>query len=516
MSEEILIWPSTKINNGVTKEAKLAFIGTLLYFSLLSSGVWAGATSYYHPTDGTPLQWQTDSDGKATIEYLVDAGGLGRLTHEQSLQLLQAAMAIWEAEANVEFVYSGTTNEIIDGNNYRDYLVVDESICTDSSTAERVENALQFDRISIIGFDNTANTIMNDADGLSGSGNAVGRTDITCISGTNADPQFITSAQIILNGAYLDGVAGPPDLTVNTMVGVIVHELGHFIGLDHSSANQVLDQMIDSGALDEDTYARYVPTMESTLVVHEDMATLNPDDIAAAQSLYPFADSPTSLVSGNVTDAENSDFRGAQMEMRNIDDPLCEVFSFVSGKQCTPLKIVEGGSTTIVASVCGNDSTNTGQFFLRAIPSGNYTLSAQEVIDYYKGGVIPPFSTEFPIDELVGEAEFYNATDLATEDFDSRTLITVTDAEDLSDLTITLSSTVADGDGEENLIPIDFFSTTNGFTDSLTVTGSRCQPNTVDYAALIGVEELVGSDDGEDDGSDDTTSSAGGCSLIIQ
>src|SRR3990167_316405 len=162
MSEEILIWPSTKINNGVTKEAKLAFIGTLLYFSLLSSGVWAGATSYYHPTDGTPLQWQTDSDGKATIEYLVDAGGLGRLTHEQSLQLLQAAMAIWEAEANVEFVYSGPTNEIIDGNNYRDYLVVDESICTDSSTAESVENALQFDRISIIGFDNTANTIMND------------------------------------------------------------------------------------------------------------------------------------------------------------------------------------------------------------------------------------------------------------------------------------------------------------------------------------------------------------------
>jgi len=224
------------------------------------------------------------------------------------------------------------------------------------------------------------------------------------------------------------------------------------------------------------------------------------------------------MVTGNITDSENADFRGAQLELRNTDDPLCEVFSFISGKQCTTLYFNSGGSIGIVGSRCGNDqdiSTNTGQFFLRAIPSGTYTLSAQEVIDDYKGGVIHPFPTEFPIDELVGEAEFYNDSDLASEDFDSRTLITVTDDEDLSDLTITLSSSTADGDGEENLISLDFFSATNGFTDSLTVTGSRCQPNTIDYAALIGVEELVGTDDGSDDGEDDTSSSAGGCSLIL-
>jgi len=482
------------------------------------TALWAGSTSYYHPSTGTPLQWETDADGKATIHYTVDAGGLGRLTHDQTLQLLQAAMAIWEAAANVEFIYDGTTAEAIDENNYRDYLVVDESICTDDSTAESVENSLQFDRISVIAFDNTeGSTILDDADGLGGTGTSEsGLTNTTCISGSNADPEFITSAQIIFNGAFIDGVAGPADLTVNEMTATMVHELGHFIGLDHTSANQVLVDALRAGELDEDDYAIYMPTM-AVLYTTEHRATLNPDDIAAAQALYPFADSPTSLVSGNITDSENADFRGAQLELRTIDDPLCEVYSFVSGKQCTPL-YVNGGDilSSLSGTRCGDTSTNTGQFSLRAIPSGNYTLSAQEVIDDYKGGVIHPFSTEFPIDELVSEAEFYNDADLATEDFDSRTLITVTDDEDLDGLDITLSSSTADGDGEENLISLDFFSTTNGFTNSLTVTDSRCQPNTIDYAALIGVEELVGSDDGEDDGSDDTSSSAGGCSLVMK
>ena len=89
--------------------------GFLLLLSLFpTTATWAGATSYYHPSTGTPLQWETDADGKATIHYTVDAGGLGRLTHDQTLQLLQAAMAIWEAAANVEFIYDGTTAEAID------------------------------------------------------------------------------------------------------------------------------------------------------------------------------------------------------------------------------------------------------------------------------------------------------------------------------------------------------------------------------------------------------------------
>ena len=173
--------------------AFLIVLANLVVLPLLQ----AGSTSYYHPSSGTPLQWETDADGKATIHYIVDAGGLGRLTHDQALQLLQAAMDIWEAAANIEFVYDGTTDTAITLDNYETYLVVNESICTDDSTVSTVENNLQFNRISVIGFDNTDRQILDDADGLSGNGNALGRTDITCISGTNAAPQFITSSPII-------------------------------------------------------------------------------------------------------------------------------------------------------------------------------------------------------------------------------------------------------------------------------------------------------------------------------
>lgn len=502
----------------------------ILYCILL--GAWAGlstvpaplyaeATMYYHPSNGTPLQWETDSNGKATIHYIVDAGGLGRLTHTQALQLLQAAMEVWEAAANIEFVFDGTTDQAITADNYQDYLVVDETICTDNCTdLEDAENSIQFDRTSIIGFDNTDREILDDADGLAGSGNSFGQTNITSISGTNADPGFITSAQIIFDGKSIDGVTGDgaTELTVNKYAAIMIHELGHFIGLDHTSVNQTLNQAITAGEINESNYAKFVPTMEANRVLHQDLATLNPDDIAAAQALYPFSDSPTTTVSGNITDSNDSDFRGAQMELRSTDDPLCEVYSFISGKQCTPL-YVNGGDilSSLSGSRCSSTSTNTGQFFLRAIPSGTYVLSAQEVIDDYKGGVIHPFSTEFPISELIGDAEFYNENDLTSEDYNYRTSLIIDGTTDLSDLTLILSSSTADGDGSENLIPIDFFSTTNGFGDSLTAATSRCQPNTVDYAALIGIEELV-DDDSNDDSTDNNgsseTSSTGGCSLV--
>jgi hypothetical protein len=143
---------------------------------------------------------------------------------------------------------------------------------------------------------------LDDADGLSGSGSASGRTDITCISGTNERPQFITSAQIILNGGYLDGLAGPADFTVNEMQGIIVHELGHFLGLDHTSTNQSLLSAIDAGTVNEDDYATFIPVMDASFI-HEDQSTLNPADIAAIQALYPLSDSPTSMVTGTVTDS---------------------------------------------------------------------------------------------------------------------------------------------------------------------------------------------------------------------
>ena len=106
---------------------KFVVVAVLFVFMLVMTPLYAGSTLYYHPSTGEQLKWDTsrddDEDGIPEIHYLVDAGGLGRLTHDQALQLLQAAMSVWEAVAKIEFVYDGDLPEEIMNNNYYDYLV---------------------------------------------------------------------------------------------------------------------------------------------------------------------------------------------------------------------------------------------------------------------------------------------------------------------------------------------------------------------------------------------------------
>ena len=61
------------------------------------------------------------------------------------------------------------------------------------------------------------------------------------------------------------------------------------------------------GQVDESEFARFLPTMAS-VNVSEDQVTLNPDDIAAIQALYPLNDSPVSQVNGEVRDATDAAF----------------------------------------------------------------------------------------------------------------------------------------------------------------------------------------------------------------
>ncbi len=498
------------------------WLGTLL---LLPFGAGAGSYFYYHPETGDPLQWEPDANGHVHIAYTVDAGFLGRLTHDQAVSLFEMAMGAWEEVANVEFISDPelpVTPEVITLDNYKDYLVVDEHICGDNDQEDDARNTLQWQRKSVIGFDNTNREIIDDVDGLGGNGNAYGITNTTCIDGTSSDPRFLTSAQVVLDGAAINGTSqdSVSDITVNRYFGTMIHELGHFLGLDHASTNQALAQAIDEGELDKEQYARYLSTMSIILAQHEDRATLNPDDIAAIQALYPLPTSPISTVSGTITDASGQPFRGANLELRNIDDPLCEVFSFVSGKECTPLYVWGGDILSGISGTrCGSSSPNTGSFLFRAIPPGRYILEVSEVLDEYKGGVIHPFpNDDRAIPELPGEAEFYNTNDQAVEDPYAYTIIEVTDGSHTTDITVTLSNTVPDGDGIENVIPYTYYLDNPDFGDSLENPNSRCQPNTTDYAAAIGVEELVGVSTTPPPSTPNTSSASGGggCSLSVE
>src|SRR5262249_40513355 len=108
--------------------------------------------------------------------------------------------------------------------------------------------------------------------------------DATVFDGSQANPGNIRQGFIILgllNGGNVKG-------TINKWEAVILHEVGHLLGLAHPSVNQEI--FID----DNVSMFNLMPTMIPGLT-DESTAVLNPDDIAGINSLYPPTASPTDL-----------------------------------------------------------------------------------------------------------------------------------------------------------------------------------------------------------------------------
>jgi hypothetical protein len=98
----------------------------------------------------------------------------------------------------------------------------------------------------------------------------------------------ITGASIVMNGAFFDGIGLPESpedaVSLTAYKATAMHEVGHFLNLDHSVVNH---EIAADGDPDNDIY---LPTMYPTAVDDDEaLATLNPDDQSNISVLYPDA-----------------------------------------------------------------------------------------------------------------------------------------------------------------------------------------------------------------------------------
>ena len=232
----------------------------------------------------------------------------------------------------------------------------------------------------------------------------------------------ITGASIIINGAFYDGVglpASPEDVSLGGLKAAMVHEIGHFINLDHTAVNEEL-------ALDDNAGNDvYVPSMFPIAVQDEAaLADTNPDDELAAVNLYP-PGPPTRTIQGSVSFA-GVPFQGANVVIRKGSDPLMSAYSIVSGGLFFPCNAGSACDPCTTACNPGNPPSQ-GAFSVDFFPpGGDYRVCVEQLDTRFSpmnGTFVGPLATP-PI--VPGPEECFGAAESGTQADDPDDASTVT------------------------------------------------------------------------------------------
>jgi Matrixin len=401
--------------------------------------------------DGQPFTW---NPARMPIQYRVDPGpmavtssGTTVISHADGVTRLQGMFAVWQSvpTAAVSFANAGP---LLSAGTY---------------TGGDVNSMGQLN--ALIGSCQSAaqNPVIFDADGALIAALGLPPEIIGYASGCALDEStgYLTGAAIILNGKMQDGVSvnsTPPnyELSTNQFDEVIVHEMGHFLGLDHSQTN--LDILTNNQyPCDVDELAGSAlmfPELLCQARKDAGLPVLAPDDVAWISTLYPGPGYASSYgtISGRIFFPDGiSQVQGANVIARRVDDPntpedesLRVAVSAISGYLFTGNP---GQSVTASMSDPTEDNTNGAKagsrnaqligYYQIPVPPGTYTVEVESI---YSGFIsesgIGPLDPPVPIPE---SGEFWNQDESAFDFLPQRDTITVHAGDNITDVDIILN-----------------------------------------------------------------------------
>jgi hypothetical protein len=324
-----------------------------LFALFLSAPVMAGGPLVLEGPNGhVPAKYKDPR-----IEFNIESGDLGFRDNTAADLLVNEALNIWNniITSTVTITQGNDVPVDIDETNFNRYIPDPFNSAIHNDT----------DGLNPIVYDHDGSII----DAFFGVGQGTG-TDATVVG-------FAASSIIISTSFFTEGFAvinGNVDLPINSnqLKLIIAHEIGHYLGLDHSQANiNNTEAFTDRCPTDDDNdYPLMYPyACRPSQLTH-------PDDNIALSTLYPAADfyQNQGQLTGTFVTADGAPVKGANLWVENTQTG--EVVSIVSDylAQCTG-------------------------FFALMLPEGRYTLHASSVnIEFYGGSSVGPYancSTDF-------------------------------------------------------------------------------------------------------------------------
>ncbi len=315
-------------------------------------------------SNGQPYLWPA-----GVITYQTDGGPLSPMVSEAAIQArVVASFDVWQAVSTSSIAYArggpiSATGAFSDG----DVSTAVEYAAVEASCDNSVQNPVVYDADGTIlrdlGFDTTR---------------VLGVAGPCALSASN-----ITSGFVILNGLLQDQPP-PADPSAAAFDAAIIHEIGHFSGLDHSQINV---NCTSSCVGDE---LAGLPTMFPNLI-HFSQGQLAVDDIAWISRLYPAASFATThgAISGVVffTDGE-SHAQLVNVIARPLDGGLnldrTSAASVISGYK---FRAIHGNPLTgAPPSNFGSTAAGDIGLFEIPVPAGTYTIEVESIHPSFTGG----------------------------------------------------------------------------------------------------------------------------------
>ena len=380
------------------------------------------------------------------IRYTVDSGPLSVnpsgqtvITNAQGLARVQSLFQNWQSvsTASIAYTYAGPITGISGG----DVKTIQDFNIVKGSCNSGTQSPVIFD----------ANGSLLHALGLDPL--VIGFSS-TCKLDTQAG--HITSAMILLNGSFQDGVTNATannfELSADQFDEAITHEMGHFSGLGHSQINLDLFQNGQVNNCDADELAG-LPLMFPVAFCQSrksaGLPILSPDDAAWISKLYPgpTVASTYGTLSGFVFFSDGiTAVQGVNVVARRVDDPSTMqdeskriAFSVVSGFSFTgnPGQAITGDNTS--GSSFGSRNPALIGYYEIPVTPGIYTIQTENIDSAFVGG-----SSVGPLDPpavTYGAAEYWHNYESAFDNAAQQDLITVQAGQKISNLNIILNGT---------------------------------------------------------------------------
>jgi len=338
--------------------------------------------------NGHPLRWNIPSAVNpggtlAAIPYDVETGPLGTVSNASAKAKVAESFAKWSAPSTTTLVVTSTPGS----------LGVDVDANCPSPTCYLNWYFVFGDGKNPIIFD-TDGSIINAITGnpctFGGQGGFQGTT-------SDGGLTWTIEGTVVLNGARLNGICN--NLTLDQFSFIFTHELGHFLGINHTIVNGEL-------AIAGESFLGFgVPPCSSVELMLSNAVpgcnrpnVLQKDDISIISSLYPsttFA-ATTGKIAGNLFALDGvTPVNCGNMILRNLNDPFFDAVAAITG--------ISKDSGTPPP---GQD----GSYQAPGLTLGaSYIVGVNQIPAFATGGALITRLCD-PIPTLPGPEEFYNGT----------------------------------------------------------------------------------------------------------